>query len=401
MNASPKKIGIAGFGMEGRAAYDHFKGSAEIHIFDEQEKDLAGVDAVFHRGFDIPADIDTLYKSPGIPTKKIQLASAQTKLSTLMDLVLGTVRDRAVGVTGTKGKSTTASLIFHVLKEAGKDAVLFGNIGFADTSVLQQDTPERLYVFELSSYQCEHLTVSPHVVVVTNLYAEHLDHHGSFEGYRQAKLNIVRFQSAGDVFIDGAGIEEKFPGRRVEPDPSLRFETKLLGVHNQRNCALAFAALRELGIPEEKIRKAFATFQPLRYRLEKVGESRGITFYDDSLATVPEATLASIASLPRVDTLILGGEDRGIPFDAFAQALAKTKISTFIAFPDTGKKMVTEVADRKIIPVSSMKEAVAAAYANTPKGGVVLLSNASPSFNLFKDYKDKSAQYREQIKALV
>lgn len=401
MTAARERIGIAGFGMEGRALYEHFKDSAEVHIFDDQEKDLAGVDAVFHRGLVIPASIDTVYKSPGIPTAKLRLESPLTKISTLMDLALHAVRDRAVGVTGTKGKSTTASLIFHVLHETGRDVTLFGNIGIADLRLIEGDIPERSYVFELSSYQCEHLSASPHVAVLTNLYPEHLNHHGSFERYRDAKLNIVRFQRSGDAFVDGVGITERFRGRHIEPDFDLPFETKLLGAHNQRNCALALAALREFGVPERDIRAHIATFEPLSYRLERVGEFRGISFYDDSLATIPEATLASIEALPRVDTIILGGEDRGIPFDAFARALSQTRVSTFIVFPETGRKMVKEVTDRNVIPVSSMREAVEAAYASTPEGGTVLLSNASPSFNLFKDYRDKSAQYRENIRMLA
>jgi UDP-N-acetylmuramoylalanine--D-glutamate ligase len=305
-----------------------------------------------------------------------------------MDVVLEKVRDRAIGVTGTKGKSTVASLICHILKSSGKDAVLFGNIGIADMEILKSDSPERIYVIELSSYQCEHITRSPHIAVLTNLYQEHLTHHGSFESYREAKMNIARFQKPGDVFIDGRDVQAMKP-----------FETKLLGEHNQQNCATALSAVRALGMSEEEARKHIATFEPLPYRLEKVGEFGGITFYDDSLATIPEATLASIAALPRVDTLILGGEDRGIDFALMADALSKTSIRTFVIFPDTGAKMVAKAKGKIIIRVSSMIDAVKAAYEHTPKGGTVLLSNASPSFNLFKDYKDKSAQYRKWVQS--
>jgi UDP-N-acetylmuramoylalanine--D-glutamate ligase len=314
-----------------------------------------------------------------------------------MELILERVRDRAIGITGTKGKSTVASLIQHILTDAGRDAVLLGNIGVADTHVLDHDSANRVYVMELSSYQCEHLSHSPHIAVLTNFYSEHLSHHGSLEKYREAKLNIARFQSDGDIFVNASDVKASFKGRNVLPDFSLSFESKLLGEHNQRNCAVALAVVSQLGLSEEDARRSIATFTPLPYRLENAGTYHGITFYDDSLATVPEAALAAIHSLARVDTIILGGEDRHIPFDYFAHALGESNIQTFIIFPDTGSKMVTEVTDRKVIPVSTMEEAVRAAYANTPEGGVVLLSNASPSFNLFKDYKDKSAQYRKWI----
>jgi UDP-N-acetylmuramoylalanine--D-glutamate ligase len=361
---------------------------------------MSGIDATFHKGLTIPGFVSVLYKSPGIPTRKVVLESPQTRLSTLMDIVLEKTRPRSVGVTGTKGKSTVASLIFHILKSAGRDAVLFGNIGVADMRLFEADGPERIYVLELSSYQCEHITRSPHVAVLTNLYPEHLNHHGSFESYREAKLNIARFQTDDDLFVNGTDIKTSFKGLEVQPDSGPRFETKLLGEHNQRNCALAVAAVAEYDVTEEEAREHIKTFEPLPYRLEKIGEFKGVTFYDDSLATVPEATFASIKALPRVDTIILGGEDRGISFTKFADELKKSSIKTFIVFPDTGPVMVTKVQDRTVVPVSSMEEAVKAAFQNTPPGGTVLLSNASPSFNLFKDYKDKSAQYREWIQKL-
>ncbi len=385
---SLKKIAIAGFGMEGRALYEYLKGSAELHIFDERQVSVEGINATLHQDLSIPSDFDVVYKSPGIPTHKLLLESPHTHISTLMDIVLEKVGERAIGVTGTKGKSTVASLIYHILHEAGKNVELFGNIGVADMNILKTDSSSRIYVIELSSYQCEHITHSPHIAVLTNLYEEHLSHHGSFEAYRDAKMNITKFQKQDDVFIQGDELPVAQP-----------FETKLLGAHNQKNCAIALAAAEIFGVSEVEARKHIATFNPLPYRLEKVGEYGGITFYDDSLATIPQATLASIAALPRVDTIILGGEDRGISFDAFAEALAKTAIATFIIFPDTGGKMLSELKDRRTVPVSSMEEAVKAAYAHTPVGGTVLLSNASPSFNLFKDYKDKSAQYRKWIQS--
>jgi UDP-N-acetylmuramoylalanine--D-glutamate ligase len=398
MNDSRRKIALAGFGMEGRAVYELLKGSAELHIFDEREPDLSGVEAVFHAGLSIPEGFEAVYKSPGIPTSRLALASRETRIDTLMNLVLARVRDRAIGVTGTKGKSTVASLVHHVLLGAGRKSVLFGNIGIADVKLL--DDADATFVIEMSSYQCEHVIRSPHIAVVTNFYPEHLSHHGSLERYRQAKLNIARFQEPGDICINGSDLALPGKGSLIKPDFSERFETKLLGEHNQRNCALALAAAFALGLDEEEVRDHIATFDPLPYRLEKVGVFGGRTFYDDSLATIPEATLASLHSLPRVDTLILGGEDRGIPFGDFADALAKTDVETFVIFPDTGEKMIARVSDRRVIRAASMEEAVKAAYAHTPQGGTVLLSNASPSFNMFNDYKDKSAQYRSCIKTL-
>lgn len=394
-----RKIAIAGFGLEGRSAYAFLKGTAELHIFDEREVGMSGVEATFHQGLTIPADIDVVYKAPGIPTHKLLLESEETRVTTLMDDVLAQVGLRAIGVTGTKGKSTVSALIHHILVSSGKQSVLFGNIGVADMNLVASAPKDAVFVIELSSYQLEHVTHAPHVAVFTSFFPEHLSHHGSLEAYRDAKLNIVRFQSGRDVFVNGTDIGAAFAGREVRPHYE-HFETKLLGEHNQKNCGLAAAAVREFGVYEEEARKHIATFEPLPYRLEKVGEYRGVTFYDDSLATIPQATLASIASLPRVDSLIVGGEDRGIPFDDAAEALAQTQVQTFISFPDTGAKLTAQTK-RRVVPVTNMEEAVRTAYEYTPAGGVVLLSNASPSFNLFKDYKDKSAQYRDWIKKLA
>lgn len=394
-------IGIAGFGIEGRAIYEYFRGKAELHIFDDADIDSTGLQAQVHKGCTIPASVDVLYKSPGIPTSAVSCVSSDTVVSTFMNLVLEKVGKRSVGVTGTKGKSTVTALIHHVLRKFGADAVLFGNIGIADAKTLREDTNDKFYVLELSSYQCEHLSYSPHVAVLTNFFPEHLSHHGSLANYRRAKLNIARFQTMHDVFINGSELETAFAGKRVVPDFSRIFETKLIGAHNQRNCALAFSALLALGIPEDFILMHMKTFEPLPYRLEKVGTYAGITFFDDSLATIPEATLASLQALQTVDTLILGGQDRGISFDAIAKALPKTGVQTFIAFPDTGSKMTAHIDEARVVHVASMDEAIEVAYARTKQGGTVLLSNASPSFNLFKDYKDKSAQYRDSIRRLA
>ncbi len=395
------KIAIAGFGMEGRATYAYLKGAAELHVFDEQEVDMAGIDAPFHLGLSIPADFAVVYKTPGIPDSKLKVQSPDTRVTTLMDDVLAKVGRHAIGVTGTKGKSTVTSLVHHILAESGKKSVLFGNIGIANMALVQGASEESIFVLELSSYQCEHLTHSPHVAVLTNFYPEHLTHHGSLERYREAKLNIARFQSHGDVFINGSDVVTDFRGTVITPQSGNTFETKLIGAHNQYNCALALIAVQAFDVSEEEARKHIATFEPLPYRIEHIGEYRGITFYDDSLASIPQATIATIRALGNVDTIILGGQDRGIPFRQFADDLKETSIKTFITFPDTGTKMVAKVQDRTIVPVTTMEEAVRAVFEHTAKGGVAILSTASPSYNLFKDYKDRSAQYRDWIKKLA
>jgi len=384
--------------------------------------------------FVIPADITVVYKSPGIPLRKIKCLSPKTCISALTDLFVQKVGKRVIGVTGTKGKSTTSALIHHLLesvrKPLGKATYLVGNIGRTPLELLESDTPDTLYVYEMSSYQCELLTASPHIAVITNLFPEHLDHHGSVEKYYGAKMKIAEFQRPEDVLITSPLFLNGNIGkgaRIIVPEPAAQdfIPTKLAGKHNQHNIALAIAAARAAlesqgdgQLSDAAARAAVATFEPLPHRLQKVFEARNssgksISFYDDTLATIPQATLASIRALDEaggVNTIILGGQDRGLDFSEFAKELAQTHIQNFILFPETGERMVSEIerlpdthqlVDKKknIFRAASMEEAVRFAYQVT--AGICLLSTASPSYNMFKNYEDKSAQYLDWAKKLA
>jgi UDP-N-acetylmuramoylalanine--D-glutamate ligase len=452
------KIAIAGFGMEGQALYRHFRNTHQVHIFDQSERSglkcrpkqtpsrqglLADKSCwptglvKFHRTLTIPADFPIVYKSPGIPTRSLKLQNPKTQISSLTNLFFEKAKGTIIGVTGTKGKSTTSSLIYHILKTAGYPVELIGNIGETGLKSLHKNSPEKIYVYELSSYQCEHLTRSPHIAIVTNLYPEHLSNHGSFEAYKKAKAKICAYQKRADYLIINSEIAAQFktPAHKINlkgwGQPQ-RF-SQLAGAHNQFNIQLAATAARLLKVPEATITKAVATFKPLPGRLEKVATRRGITFYDDALATIPEATWHAIQTLKNVNTIILGGQDRGLNFDNFARQLTQTSIKNFIYFPDTGPKMVKYLkpkmtprphagspskmspnpnvappsninsmpaaAPHHVYPAKDMRQAVQLAYKHTK--GICLLSTASPSFNMFKNYKDRSEQYLKWIKKLA
>lgn len=390
-----------GFGAEGKATFDFLKNSGiEIHIFDDNPDTSVPEGAIFHDGHTIPAEFEIVYKTPGIPTHKMVLENLATKISSLTNIFMENVKGKIIGVTGSKGKSTTASLIHHILITAGKKSVLVGNIGTAALLKLSEDSPETWYVYELSSYQCEHLDRSPHIAVITNLYQDHLDHHGGVENYHNAKKRLTKFQNEYDFLVTPTGLNIKTLAQRIVVDtPIEKFETKLLGEHNQMNIAFALAAAQCAGVDEAVAQEAVKNFEPLEYRLQNVGVYNGITFYDDSLATIPEATLFALAALPKVDTLILGGQDRGISLDGFPEALAQSGVQTFITLPENGPRMVEGIEGKNIFHVQSMEEAVRLAYQHAKRA--VLLSNASPSYNMFKDYKDKSAQYRKWVQALA
>jgi len=411
-----KKIAIVGFGLEGRALLEYFKDKAEVHIFDENktllEQDLElGCDYFFHSELVIPVDFETIYKTPGIPLWKIKIENSEAKVSSLTNLFLEKVKGKVIGITGTKGKSTVTSLIYKILKDAGLKVQMIGNIGLT-ANLDELEDSGAYFVSEMSSYQCQDLQKSPDIAVFTSFFPDHLDYHLSLENYFAAKHKITEFQSpdnwfvtidslshtptkAKKVLINTKNLDIKTPEKT---EPTLGFETKLIGEHNQVNCALALAVSQIMGISEIQARLSIASYEPLSGRLEKIIEKSGVVFYEDALATIPEATWAAIEGLKNVDTIILGGQDRGIEFQDFAKKLATTQIRNFIIFPDTGEKMVEFVSERNLIRVKNMEECVQAAYRFT--SGICLLSTASPSYNLFKNYKDRSSQYRYWIEKL-
>ncbi len=402
-----QKIAIAGFGLEGQAVFEYLQKqpnfeNLEIHIFDENPELKVSNEVTLHQGLIIPTDFDIVYKTPGIPTNKLKLENPATKISSLTNIFFEKAKGTIIGITGTKGKGTITTLIDHILKQSDFDSIVLGNIGITGLEMLKDDNKDKFYIYEMSSFQCEHLKKSPHIAILNNIYPDHLNHHENFEEYKKAKLNITKFQSTDDYFINASDFEIDTKAKQIKiqllGSPTLKFETKLLGEHNQRNCQVAFEVAKILGISENKIIEAIKTYEPLPLRLEKVAEKNGISFYDDSLATIPEAALASINALGDVDTIILGGSDKGSDLEKFAKELEKTSIKNFIIFPVTGKEMVKYVKNdpnRNVFEASSMEEAVKFAYENTK--GVCLMATAAASFGLFKNYKDRSEQYKYWI----
>lgn len=392
------KIAIAGFGQEGKALYEYFRKTHEVQIFEGKPGAT----------LTIPANFPVVYKSPGIPLNKLKLASRRTEISSLTNLFFQKTKGVIVGVTGTKGKSTTAALIHHILSDAGLDTVLIGNIGNIGLEFLKTDHKYRVYVYELSSFQLELLNKSPRVAVVTSIFQDHLDHHRTLAAYTKAKQNVTKFQKPADFLVISSGIDPKLfktKGQKftVSPGPDFKCKTKLVGRHNLSNILLAYTVADIFDLPKEQIIHSIATFKPLPGRLEKIATKKNgaytIAFYDDALATIPQATWEAIQALPNIDTIILGGQDRGINFEEFAKLLPTAKIKNFIIFPETGAKMVKYLPRaRRILPAKNMQEAIVLAYRYTKTG--CLLSAGSPSFNMFKNYADRSAQYRYWITKL-
>jgi UDP-N-acetylmuramoyl-L-alanine---L-glutamate ligase len=313
---------------------------------------------------------DVVIKSPGIPARLVR----HDHIISATNIFFAECPAPIIGITGTKGKSTTASMLYDVLSQKYK-TWLVGNIGKPALDVIDRITSNDLVVYELSSFQLEHLKQSPHIAILLNLYAEHLDHHGSFGAYKKAKEHIYKYQTEQDILVYNASLNPKtkakkisFNGNSIE---AVRIIAKLY--HVDWN-------------------KAIKNFTSLPHRLERVGTYRGITFYNDSLATIPEAVIFALEKLGQdVHTVILGGYDRGVPMKKLRPSL---RGKTRILLPTTGKKFAQE----HYYFAKNMKEAVRLGYEHTPKGKICLLSPAASSFNMFTDYRDRGDQFKKFVR---
>lgn len=360
---------ILGFGREGQSTLKLLKKYLP-------KNQIGAADQKYDKNYlDKIKDFDIIIKSPGIPYfPEIKKAKEQGKVITSStQIFFDSCEGKIIGVTGTKGKSTTSTMIYEVLKAGGLDVYLAGNIGKPALELLEKINEDSIVVYELSSFQLADLTKSPQLAVITNIYPDHLDWHGSFKNYKNAKANIYKYQTEKDILI-----------QKKDSAETARIIGKLFK------------------IPEAKIHKAVKNFKPLPHRLEYVGEVRGIKFYNDSLGTNPHATIFGLRQLGKdVETLITGGFDRGVDYSPLGPVIARSKIKTLILFPDTGEKIWQAVKyNIKKFDTNSMEEAVRIAYEVTSPGKIVLLSPASASFNMFRDYEDRGNQFKDWVKKL-
>ncbi len=439
-NLKNKNILILGFGKEGTDNYlalrKLFKGKVlgiadkkdfgdflpKIQKFLKSDKKLKlyfGKNYLNHL-----KDYNLIIKTPGIPKKVIEpFLKKDQKVTSQTEIFLENCRGTIIGVTGTKGKGTTASLIYQLLKTANRKVKLVGNIGKPVFQTLLKSKKDDIFVYEMSSHQLENLKISPRIAVFLNLYPAHLDYYKNFKEYKKAKENITLYQKKDDYFIYNKTQKElrelakkskakKIPFGKKEiknlEKILTRKEIPLKGNFNILNIAAAVSVAKLFKIPRPIVKKAIKSFKPLPHRLEYVGKYKGIEFYNDSLATVPQAVLAAIEGLGNnVKTLISGGMDvKGFEFSQLARKILESKINNLILFPDTGKKIFQEILKLKkrekdipkIFFVSSMKEAVGIAFDKTKRGEICLLSPGSPSFNLFRDYKERGDLFKKFVR---
>ena len=377
-----KKILILGFGAEGQSTYKfirkHLKDKL-LYIADKNEN--------FNEKFEMLSedtnlqiisgenylanlnDYDIIMKSPGISFRNIVNPTFIRKVKSQLELLLEFFDVYTIGVTGTKGKSTTSSLIYQILKEQNVDTLLLGNIGIPVFDYLDVIKENMTLVLEMSSHQLQYMEKSPNISILLNIYEEHLDHYKSLTDYIEAKLNIFKYQKETDHFIyniDNKLLNNGLKKHNVNSNKyEISFENrpsnslnktyfkdgyvyknnkklynssntrKLLGTHNLSNIMFALTVSEILKLNLEKTINTINNFEPLPHRMEFVGKFDDVLYYNDSIATIPESTISTIEALKNVNTLLIGGMDRGIDYEPFIQYLNDKKIDNIICMPTT------------------------------------------------------------------
>lgn len=382
-NIKNKKILILGFSREGQDTFKFLK-----KLFPKKKIDIA--DQKFGKNYlQKLKDYDIIIKTPGIPFKKIHRCHLW-KITTQTEIFFDNCPGMIIGITGTKGKSTTSYWIYQTLKNGGLKARLVGNIGKPVLTSLLKAKGNDIFVYELSSHQLYNLKKSPHIAVLLNIYPEHSDYYRSFKEYAAAKANITKYQTENDYLIYNSQdplvckIAKKSQAEKIP----------IQGKYYELNRAAAEAVARIFKTPFPKKLKS------LPHRLEYAGKFKGIEFYNDSLSTVPETAIEALDFLgDKVQTLILGGYDRGLDFKKLAERISKSQVKTLILFPTTGKRIWYEVKrGTTAFHVKEMQKAVKLAYKHTEKGKICLLSPASPSFGIFKDYAERGDLFKKFVK---
>jgi len=435
-----QSILILGFGTEGQATYEFLRKrwpTKPLSIADRRKIDEFP-DEVATRLQDDPAvmlnfgpkyldsadgyNCTVIIKTPGIPASTeaiLRACKTGCKLTSHSQIFLSNYpREKVIGVTGTKGKSTTTALIHHVLTCGGIPAELVGNIGQPPLARIDNVSNDTYFVHEFSSHQLAEIETSPHIAVLLNIVPEHLDYYASFEDYVAAKENITKFQTPDDFLVfaadypiptaianrSKAALKPFGANDRIDEVVPLS-EIPLPGKFNIQNVMAAIAAAQLCGVQPPAIREAVRTFQALPHRLESVGTYKGITFYDDSIATVPDATLAALEALGSgVQTLLLGGHERNLDFTQLGEQLPPN-VKTLILFPPTGVRIWKAIemhSKNSVLPetffVRDMEQAVKIAYQRTEQGKICLLSPASPSFGIFRDYRERGDLFKAFVR---
>lgn len=410
-----RHILILGFGREGKSTLNfilNHKIPCRLTVADKQEPDKMLLNELAHSGvgtqfgdeyLNWESEFDLIIKTPGIPSSLIP-NKLTSRISSQTDLFLEAYGFQTIGITGTKGKSTTSSLIHHILVQSGKHSLLTGNIGIPCFDIVPEIKPETTVVFELSAHQLEFIRHSPHIGLLLNIFPEHLDHFGDLASYAAAKCNIFAHMHKDDTLIIHselkAYIPQNFSAKQIFYDDSQAEIPDMLlrGRHFEMLAQATILAAIHEGVSEETALKSLATFAPLPHRLEPIGPVDGVLFINDSIATVPEASLAAIEAWPPT-FLILGGYDRGIDYSLITDGIQRWDIPYILLTGQAGQRMgalIEGAFPGKItFYFEKLEEAFEFIAGKACEGHTVLLSPAAASYDRYRNFEHRGDRFRE------
>lgn len=452
--ARGKKVAIIGIGVSNLPLLEYFYDlNARVTIFDSKESNQISVEAmqkIEKYGFEFIGGKDSLsrlkgfdiiFRSPSCMPDRPELVEAVENgavLTSEIEMVLKLAPCKVIGVTGTEGKTTTTTLINEIVKKSGRKTYLGGNMGKPIFTKIRNVKPENIIILELSSFQLSDMDISPDISVVTNIYPDHLNVHKSYEEYREAKKNIFKHQSGNGIVVlnydneftrefakeangkviffsskeklDDGFIYDKTDGTIKYCEDGVRRhimkkeDIKLRGIHNYENICAAIAATSSIVDADTQV-KAIEEFTGVEHRLEFVRELNNVKWYNDSIGTSPASTIAGLNSFDEDIILLAGGSDKGLDYEEVGKTIARKVRALILTGPTSEKienatKQALNDKNIEIYYTSNMQESVNLAKDIAKAGDVVLLSPASASFDLYKNFEDRGHQFKDCVNNL-
>ncbi|CAN5652813.1 UDP-N-acetylmuramoyl-L-alanine--D-glutamate ligase [soil metagenome] len=448
------RIAILGFDRQGRSAFEYWQSADNTIVVCDKNPDVQVPTGVETRlGSDYLEDLatfDLLVRTPGLHPKDIVTANPDNPdiLDTVTTVTNEFLRicptQNVIGVTGTKGKGTTSTLIANILATAGHRVHLGGNIGIPPlellhgTGLLHQEEkteasaniqPNDWVVLELANYQLIDIKYSPKIAICLMITSEHLDWHTDFDEYIQSKQQLFVHQKTDDTAIyyakndDSRRTASCSPGNKIGymdnegahiADDQVMIDGKtictvhdirLIGRHNWQNVCAAITAVWGITQDTEAIKQVVRTFSGLEHRLEHVAEIDGVNYYDDSFSTAPESTIVALETFTQPKVLIIGGSDKGALYDTLAQVVKANNVRSVIYIGKTGPTIAQTLRTAGFMDIvdggDSIERIVQTARENAKPGDIVLLSPSCASFDMFKDYHERGTLFKQSVKALA
>ncbi len=438
-----KNILILGFGREGETSYkfirEHLKNQKltiadmnEVIIEDypylsEDENTTLVLGKGYLEGLE---KYDLIIKTPGLSLKDMDISKFKDKITSQLELVMRFLNVFTIGITGTKGKSTTSTLMYEIIKDQGKNVMLLGNIGEPIFHRIDEMSKDTILVLEMSSHALEFVKHSPDISMLINIFEEHLDHYESLEKYIEAKFNIAKYQTPGTHFIynydnklmneynyihrnedyavsintlpnteNKVYIKDENVYLNEEKLFNINLKMNLKGMHNINNIMFIVTAAKLMGLDMGKVLDSISNFKPLEHRMEFVATVNGVSYYNDSIATIPESTMRGVEAIKNVNTLIVGGKDRGVNLDELIEFLWNSDIENIICLHTTGEYIYSKLerSDKNLFKVNNMESAVNIAKKVSKPGTNCLLSPAAASYGFFKNFEERGEIFKKCV----